>query len=449
MDSKNPNPPSSSSKRTRINSDENNEININEKFFVIKTINENRKLSQINSIAINASITAIIGKQFKASRMRSGDLLIEVERAAQAVQLYQLTDLKFNGQSLPIKVEPHRSLNSCKGVARNFEFKIFESDEEIADCLAPQGVTHCKRIIIKRDGQKITTGTAILTFNKTTLPPSIKLGFVSVRLTDYIPPPLRCFRCQKFGHTNTTCKRRIVCAKCSEEHEDKICQARQNKCANCGGGHTVFSKECPILNKEKEVINIKITKKCTFREAKAMVEARCPQGTSYATIVSSSQKIKVINANTNTKTVTRSIGIQTMSDTELVKEMSTQTADHSADLELTSRPLRASPPEQQRADVSPESSLEASQEHPPETSPDGHPKDSIPGESEESPMEILRTKLSRPRVTSNSSTDTQMEEEDPPSDSDAFKHPGKWKKAKKKKTKNGARSPIKPPKNAY
>ncbi|ELU03311.1 hypothetical protein CAPTEDRAFT_203066 [Capitella teleta] len=89
--------------------------------------------------------------------MRSGDLLIEVERAAQAVQLYQLTDLKFNGQSLPIKVEPHRSLNSCKGVARNFEFKIFESDEEIADCLAPQGVTHCKRIIIKRDGQKITT----------------------------------------------------------------------------------------------------------------------------------------------------------------------------------------------------------------------------------------------------------------------------------------------------
>ncbi|ELU12974.1 hypothetical protein CAPTEDRAFT_217109, partial [Capitella teleta] len=100
---------------------------------------------------------AIIGKQFKASRMRSGDLLIEVERAAQAVQLYQLTDLKFNGQSLPIKVEPHRSLNSCKGVARNFEFKIFESDEEIADCLAPQGLTHCKRIIIKRDGQKITT----------------------------------------------------------------------------------------------------------------------------------------------------------------------------------------------------------------------------------------------------------------------------------------------------
>jgi hypothetical protein len=104
MHSKNPNPPSSSSKRTRINSDENNEININEKFFVIKTINENRKLSQINSIAINASITAIIGKQFKASRMRSGDLLIEVERAAQAVQLYQLTDLKFSGQSLPIKL---------------------------------------------------------------------------------------------------------------------------------------------------------------------------------------------------------------------------------------------------------------------------------------------------------------------------------------------------------
>ncbi|ELU07531.1 hypothetical protein CAPTEDRAFT_213473 [Capitella teleta] len=196
-------------------------------------------------------------------------------------------------------------------------------------------------------------------------------------------------------------------------------------------------------------VNDSVWLTCTFREAKVMVEARCPQGTSYATIVSGSQKIKVINANTNTKTVTRSIGIQTMSDTELVKEMSTQTADHSADLELTSRPLRASPPEQQRADVSPESSLEASQEHPQETSPDGHPKDSIPGESEESPMEILRTKLSRPRVTSNSSTDTQMEEEDLPSDADAFKHPGKWKKAKKKKTKNGGRSPIKPPKIAY
>ena len=75
-----------------------------------------------------------------------------------------------------------------------------ETEENITEYLKTQGVTACKRFTIKKDGNFIETNTLLLTFNTTTLPKSLKTFYRIIPVEVYIPNPLRCFNCQRFGH---------------------------------------------------------------------------------------------------------------------------------------------------------------------------------------------------------------------------------------------------------
>lgn len=71
-------------------------------------------------------------------------------------------------------------------------------EAEIVSELTQQGVMNVKRITIKKE-QIIKTGTYIMTFNKPQPPERIQIGYVSVQVSIFIPNPLRCYTCQKFG----------------------------------------------------------------------------------------------------------------------------------------------------------------------------------------------------------------------------------------------------------
>lgn len=58
----------------------------------------------------------------------------------------------------------------------------------------------------------------------------------------------QCFRCQKWGHSQSGCRAKLVCVKCAEEHLAKDCQKSKEdkaKCANCGGPHPASYRSCP------------------------------------------------------------------------------------------------------------------------------------------------------------------------------------------------------------
>ncbi|GBN63073.1 hypothetical protein AVEN_116879-1 [Araneus ventricosus] len=92
-----------------------------------------------------------------------------------------------------------------------------------------------------------------LTFSSTVLPSSIKAGYLNIRVRPYIPYPLRCFKCQKFGHSQTACRGKQICSRCaSEGHSYSICQSKPN-CANCHQAHASASKFCPKWIEEKKI----------------------------------------------------------------------------------------------------------------------------------------------------------------------------------------------------
>ena len=97
-------------------------------------------------------------------------------------------------------------MNSKKGVIGSHDL-IDTSEEEILANMSAQAITEVRKIRVQRDGRRINTGTIILTFGLPVLPTSVKIGFLRVNVDAYIPNPLRCFKCQRYGHHRMTYKR--------------------------------------------------------------------------------------------------------------------------------------------------------------------------------------------------------------------------------------------------
>jgi hypothetical protein len=141
----------------------------------------------------------------------------------------------------------HSSLNSSKGIVRDKE-RILKgiTEEEIVEGLSNQGVTHVKRFNIKRDGNTIATNTYLLTFSSSPLSSKIKAGFTIMQVDLFIPNPLRCYKCQKYGHGALNCTNRHLCHRCGDDtHVGSDCE-NDPKCVNFKGHHAASDKICPI-----------------------------------------------------------------------------------------------------------------------------------------------------------------------------------------------------------
>jgi len=121
-------------------------------------------------------------------RLQKGDILLE---ASTSVQSRCLSHLKNLGGCL-VSVNPHRTLNSSKGVIRCHDLVNCDKEEILSE-LREQGVTDINNITVPNDsGGRRNTNTFIVTFNFPSVPKCLKIGFIRVSVSVYIPNPLRC-----------------------------------------------------------------------------------------------------------------------------------------------------------------------------------------------------------------------------------------------------------------
>ncbi|GFX63671.1 uncharacterized protein TNCV_2824571 [Trichonephila clavipes] len=138
-----------------------------------------------------------------------------VTSSKQALALASLQKLAH----FDIQVKRHATLNYSRGVISAADLYNV-TEEEILENMAEQNVSQVRRITIRRDGQVLKTKHLILTFATPDLPQSVKVAYLHCPVRPYIPNPLRCFQCQRFGHSKTTCRGQPTCARCAEVGHD-------------------------------------------------------------------------------------------------------------------------------------------------------------------------------------------------------------------------------------
>ena len=174
--------------------------------------------------------------------------------------------------TINVKTYLHKSLNISKGVVRSKELSLC-TIEEIKKELKKQGVTEVKRVTIKKEGKLIETNTYIMTFDQPKIPEKIKVGYTMERVEQFIPNPLRCYNCQKYGPHEDNCRGRQVCGKCSQQDPDYHSDNCNNpyKCANCRGNHPIYARSCVSWKLEKEILGIKHRNNIPYNEAWKMI----------------------------------------------------------------------------------------------------------------------------------------------------------------------------------
>ncbi|XP_055924580.1 uncharacterized protein LOC129956673 [Argiope bruennichi] len=299
-------------------------------YFVIKRLSDNNEsFNSVSPFLVQKAISATVGEVSSIRKMRSGDLLVQVSTKKQSHQILKLKALA----TIPNSVQTHVALNYSKGVIICGE--LFNVPlEEILKELQGQGVTHVRRITIRRDGH------LILTFHSPKLPEYIYAGYMKLPVRQYIPNPLRCFQCQRFGHSKVNCRGTVTCARCAEKgHDSQQCTA-QEKCVNCDGAHSFFSRACKRWTLEKQIITLKIKESISYPEARRKVLAETPTpGLSYASAV---QKTFCVNCSCpnciKSKPQTNSPEKPSDSDTE----KSTVSAPETCKLETNKHKIKSS-----------------------------------------------------------------------------------------------------------
>ena len=254
---------------------------------------EGNVLSTMSPFAIQKGVTGIAGDGVAIKRSQNGIITLTCGKKSQSDNLLKCVSL---GGIAPVTVSPHRSLNTCKGVIRNWELANCDPEEVKRNI---PNIVDIYRIVSKRDGKEIKTNTLILTFNLPKIPSSLKICYLNVPVTEYVPNPMRCYKCQTYGHTSNKCKKSEICARCSETgHYDKTCN-KAFKCINCKENHAAYSKKCPIYKKEYDIQNIRVKKNVSFFEARKQYnQIHGQKDMNFANVVKNSVHVTSVSVST-------------------------------------------------------------------------------------------------------------------------------------------------------
>lgn len=249
------------------------------KYLIMERINSENTLEKISPFLIQKVIDGTInGKLEMCKKIRNGKVLIKTKNINQAIKLLKLKSLS---PDIQVKIEEHEKLNISKGVIYSTDL-IYLTDKEIIDELKAQYITEIRRIKKVKDNIAKDTGLFILTFKLSKIPQYINVGYERISVRHYIPPPLRCRNCFHFEHHESECKKPKMCINCNQQYhlDDKIEQQKcekETQCTNCRSTtHTAISKICPVYQKQKEIMKIKVIENTDIKTAKKIYKERYP-----------------------------------------------------------------------------------------------------------------------------------------------------------------------------
>ncbi|XP_043230726.1 formin-like protein 7 [Amphibalanus amphitrite] len=218
-------------------------------------------LSDLSPWAVGDALSSAIGRCPRARPLRGGDLLVACEASEKRVLLGLR---RIAGAEVKVWAPPH--LNQSQGSIYAPSLQHL-SLSELEEGFSRVGVTAVYR-------PPRSPKVLILTFSTAEPPPYILAAYLSFPVRAVPPKPLRCRRCQRYGHRQQHCRSDSpTCSNCAEAgHESSQCPAEDPLCAGCGGAHTANDPSCPRWISETQV-TLLIRRGWNPRDARAYVDS--------------------------------------------------------------------------------------------------------------------------------------------------------------------------------
>ena len=154
----------------------------------------NRNITRVNADRVQKEIFEILQRHVHMEKVGES-LRIFCKNEKEKARTLAQNDIADN----EVKVtEPYTRLRTNytpRGII--FDVDLDMEDEEIR---AVTSAVTAKRIEKMVAGQRTRTGQAIVTFEGEELPEFTYMGWRRFRVQTYIPDPIRCYKCQHYGH---------------------------------------------------------------------------------------------------------------------------------------------------------------------------------------------------------------------------------------------------------
>lgn len=193
--------------RTSVNEKGVQEVNVNE-FKIILRFDEEKGILPMSPVKLTTILKNQVGDIIMAKVLRDGNLLIMCKSEEQRQRAGKMKEIGKNKVVSTSYIG--QGTKWAKGVIWGVPLSV--TMDEIKANLKGGSVRNVRRLQVNREGARRDSESILLEFVSEVLPKKVTLGFMSYNVREYIPIPMRCYNCQRFGHTAKTCKGRRRCA---------------------------------------------------------------------------------------------------------------------------------------------------------------------------------------------------------------------------------------------
>ena len=209
----------------------------------------------------------------KANMLADGSMIVKTQNHKQTEKLMKAK--KFGDEDCEVVSDP--KLNSSRGTITAYDL-LELTESEVVGWLRDFGVTGARRFTRRANGKTENTATILLTFDTPSCPSKLELDYITYHVNQYIPNPLMCYGCGRFGRPQLKCPSDPLCLRCGMGKHDGECDA---KCINCKkDGHSCLSRDCEqgcarLMNQRQH--------DSSYRPLAMDSSPQLPSGTNYTT----------------------------------------------------------------------------------------------------------------------------------------------------------------------
>ena len=177
-----------------------------------------------------------------------------------------------------VRVYPHTNLNAIQGtVILPHDIKYTLDEESLLESLQYR-YKNVKKIETYKVKNKNHPSKHIqigkISFAGDQLPSKILIMGQNREVRPYVPKPLQCMKCSRYGHSDTKCRNIAVCAYCSSDQHPTKWECGAPLCVNCKAHHHARTKTCPYYIYNTELKLLMLRTGLPVREAKLELKMR-------------------------------------------------------------------------------------------------------------------------------------------------------------------------------